>query len=249
MTRSYHLKRTIPTSRVIARRPRWTARARHPDRDAVTLDPASGVIKGSRHGRPRPSPARHNRQHLRLGLRPPPLEPPTKPLGGRTSERGTHRPSPGDRPRTGRRGGRAGAPRSRPRVWHRPLRRDAPPSLPTQCGGHQSRPSHPPQGRGESASGHSRRPLRRHPPRRLPRLWPAPADQLTELRRRLAPEGRIAVASQPRCPGATKETTRKAAEEIENLLRAAGFWRISTEIPPLSPPVVCVLATNSETES
>lgn len=80
-------------------------------------------------------------------------------------------------------------------------------------------------------------------------FWPAPADQLTELRRRLTPEGRIAVASQPRCPGATAETARKAAEEIENLLRAAGFTRVSTEILPLSPPVVCVLATNSETES
>jgi ubiquinone/menaquinone biosynthesis C-methylase UbiE len=30
-------------------------------------------------------------------------------------------------------------------------------------------------------------------------FWPAPAEQLAELRRRLAPGGRIAIASQPRC--------------------------------------------------
>ena len=74
-------------------------------------------------------------------------------------------------------------------------------------------------------------------------FWPAPVDQLTDLRRRLAPDGRIAIASQPRCPGATAETSRKAAKEIENLLRTAGFERISTEILPLSPPVVCVLGS------
>ena len=74
-------------------------------------------------------------------------------------------------------------------------------------------------------------------------FWPAPVDRLTELRRRLAPAGRIAIVSQPRCPGATARTSRKAAEEIENLLRAAGFERISTEMLPLSPPVVCVLGS------
>jgi ubiquinone/menaquinone biosynthesis C-methylase UbiE len=31
-------------------------------------------------------------------------------------------------------------------------------------------------------------------------FWPAPAERLVELRRRLAPGGRTAVASQPRCP-------------------------------------------------
>jgi ubiquinone/menaquinone biosynthesis C-methylase UbiE len=74
-------------------------------------------------------------------------------------------------------------------------------------------------------------------------FWPAPADQLADLRRRLAADGRIAIASQPRCPGATADTSREAAEEIENLLRAAGFERISTEILPLSPPAVCVLGS------
>jgi ubiquinone/menaquinone biosynthesis C-methylase UbiE len=73
-------------------------------------------------------------------------------------------------------------------------------------------------------------------------FWPAPAERLTDLRQRLAPGGRIAIASQPRCPGATAGTARSAASEIENLLRSAGFTQLRTEILPLSPPVACVLA-------
>ena len=74
-------------------------------------------------------------------------------------------------------------------------------------------------------------------------FWPAPAERLAELRRRLAPGGRIAIVSQPRCHGATASTSRGAAGEIENLLRGAGFTHLRTETLPLSPPVVCVLAT------
>ena len=74
-------------------------------------------------------------------------------------------------------------------------------------------------------------------------FWPAPAERLAELRRRLAPGGRIAIASQPRCPGATADTSRGAAREIEDLLRDAGFSQMSTQTLPLSPPVICVLAT------
>jgi SAM-dependent methyltransferase len=74
-------------------------------------------------------------------------------------------------------------------------------------------------------------------------FWPAPAQRLAELRRRLGPGGRIAIASQPRCPAATAGTSRSAADEIENLLRSAGFTQMSTQTLPLSPPVVCVLAT------
>jgi SAM-dependent methyltransferase len=73
-------------------------------------------------------------------------------------------------------------------------------------------------------------------------FWPAPAERLTELRRRLAPGGRIAIASQPRCPGATASTSSNAASEVEILLRSAGFTQLRTEILPLSPPVACVLA-------
>jgi protein-L-isoaspartate O-methyltransferase len=74
-------------------------------------------------------------------------------------------------------------------------------------------------------------------------FWPAPVQQLADLRRRLAPGGRIAIASQPRCPGATADTSRSAAREIEDLLTGAGFTHLSTQTLPLSPPVACVLAT------
>jgi SAM-dependent methyltransferase len=73
-------------------------------------------------------------------------------------------------------------------------------------------------------------------------FWPAPAERLSELRRRLAPGGRIAIASQPRRPGATAGTSRNAADEVENLLRSAGFTQMTTHVLPLGPPVICVLA-------
>ncbi len=73
-------------------------------------------------------------------------------------------------------------------------------------------------------------------------FWPAPVERLAELRRRLAPAGRIAIASQPRCPGATDDTSRDAAREIEKLLTDAGFTQMRTETLALSPPVACVIA-------
>ena len=75
-------------------------------------------------------------------------------------------------------------------------------------------------------------------------FWQAPAERLAELRRRLAPGGRVAIASQPRCPGATAATSRRAAADIENLLRDAGFTDLRTETLPLDPPVACVLAAS-----
>jgi SAM-dependent methyltransferase len=77
-------------------------------------------------------------------------------------------------------------------------------------------------------------------------FWPAPAQQLAELRRWLAPDGRIAITSQPRCPGATAETTRRAAREIEDLLRVAGFTHLSTQTLRLRPPVACILAASAD---
>ncbi|HEX2033752.1 MAG TPA: methyltransferase domain-containing protein, partial [Chloroflexota bacterium] len=77
-------------------------------------------------------------------------------------------------------------------------------------------------------------------------FWTAPAERLNHLRRRLAPGGRIAIASQPRCPGATRTTSLDAAGEIADLLRAAGFSQPRTEILDLDPPVVCVLAVNPD---
>jgi SAM-dependent methyltransferase len=75
-------------------------------------------------------------------------------------------------------------------------------------------------------------------------FWPEPGERLAELRHRLAPGGRIAIVSQPRCPGATATTSRRAAADTENLLRGAGFTALSTEFLPLDPPVACVLAVS-----
>jgi ubiquinone/menaquinone biosynthesis C-methylase UbiE len=75
-------------------------------------------------------------------------------------------------------------------------------------------------------------------------FWPAPTKRLEELGRRLTPGGRIALASQPRCPGATASTSRTAAREIEALLQDAGYTKTRTEILDLDPPVVCILAAN-----
>jgi SAM-dependent methyltransferase len=80
-------------------------------------------------------------------------------------------------------------------------------------------------------------------------FWPAPAERLAELRRRLAPGGRVAIASQPRCSGATPDTSRRAASEIEGLLGEAGFTQMRTETLRLSPPVACVLATQALSQS
>ncbi|MEV0825646.1 class I SAM-dependent methyltransferase [Nonomuraea rubra] len=73
--------------------------------------------------------------------------------------------------------------------------------------------------------------------------WPTPAERVRELGGRLVPGGRLAVVSQPRCPGATAETSAKAAREIQDLLEGAGLIHERTETLDLDPPVVCVLAT------
>jgi SAM-dependent methyltransferase len=73
-------------------------------------------------------------------------------------------------------------------------------------------------------------------------FWQDPATCLSELRARLRPDGIIALASQPRCPGATSETSARAGDEMEALLRSSGFTGMRTEMLALDPPVVCVLA-------
>jgi ubiquinone/menaquinone biosynthesis C-methylase UbiE len=75
-------------------------------------------------------------------------------------------------------------------------------------------------------------------------FWPSPMEHLRQLRRLLRPGGRIALASQPRCPGATHATTARAAEELKDLLTQAGFTQIRAEFLGLDPPVTCVLANN-----
>ncbi|MFD0547970.1 class I SAM-dependent methyltransferase [Streptomyces rectiviolaceus] len=75
-------------------------------------------------------------------------------------------------------------------------------------------------------------------------FWPNPTQQLGELRGLLRPGGHIALASQPRCAGATADTTARAGRELHDRLTQAGFTQARLETLPLAPPVVCVLATN-----
>jgi SAM-dependent methyltransferase len=76
-------------------------------------------------------------------------------------------------------------------------------------------------------------------------FWPEPVTRLKELHALLRPGGTIAVASQPRCPGATAATSAKAGQELEATLRAAGFTPTRTETLDLDPPVVCIVAASA----
>ena len=72
-------------------------------------------------------------------------------------------------------------------------------------------------------------------------FWQDPEKRLEELRKVLRPGGLIAIASQPRCPGATAATSDAAAGEIVALLEAVGFDDLRVERLDLQPPVICVL--------
>lgn len=73
-------------------------------------------------------------------------------------------------------------------------------------------------------------------------FWPEPTQRLIELRALLKPGGRIAIATQPRSPGATEHTSARAASDIAHRLQEAGFTQTRVETLRLKPPVVCVLA-------
>ena len=73
-------------------------------------------------------------------------------------------------------------------------------------------------------------------------FWPDPAARLRTLRGALRTGGRIAIAAQPRGPGASRETAERAGREIGAALLAAGFGPARTSTLDLEPPVVCVIA-------
>jgi ubiquinone/menaquinone biosynthesis C-methylase UbiE len=73
-------------------------------------------------------------------------------------------------------------------------------------------------------------------------MWPEPAIRLREIGRLLRRGGRIALVSQPRCPGATAATSAAAADRLAALLSDAGFEDVRVETLGLDPPAVCVLA-------
>ena len=72
-------------------------------------------------------------------------------------------------------------------------------------------------------------------------MWREPDERLKELRSLMRPGGRIAIVSQPRCPGATAQTTVAAGGEIAVRLTGASFTRIRSDTLGLKPPVVCVI--------
>ena len=73
-------------------------------------------------------------------------------------------------------------------------------------------------------------------------MWPEPDAQLRDIGRLLRPGGRIALVSQPRCPGATAAMSAEAADRLRGLLSQAGFGDLRAEMLDLNPPAACVLA-------
>jgi SAM-dependent methyltransferase len=74
-------------------------------------------------------------------------------------------------------------------------------------------------------------------------FWDQPDRRLAALRELMRPGGRVALVSQPRCPGATAATTRSAGAELAGLLDTAGYTEITSATLDLDPPAVCVRAS------
>jgi hypothetical protein len=54
-------------------------------------------------------------------------------------------------------------------------------------------------------------------------FWPEPVARLRQLHALLRPGGLIAIATQPRCPGATTATSEAAGTELLVRLKTASF--------------------------
>jgi SAM-dependent methyltransferase len=76
-------------------------------------------------------------------------------------------------------------------------------------------------------------------------FWDQPAEPLGELRRELSNGGRIAIAFQPRGPGASDQAATTRGQEIATALRDAGFSQVRLETLKLKPAVVCALGVNA----
>ena len=74
--------------------------------------------------------------------------------------------------------------------------------------------------------------------------WQEPVARLEKLRRLLRSGGLIAVAHQPRGPGASDEAAAAKGREIESALAQAGFSELRLETLALKPAVVCALGEN-----
>jgi SAM-dependent methyltransferase len=76
-------------------------------------------------------------------------------------------------------------------------------------------------------------------------FWDQPVEPLGELRRVLRDCGQIAIAFQPRGPGATDEAATRRGHELTAALRDAGFSQVRLETLKLKPAVVCALGIKS----
>jgi ubiquinone/menaquinone biosynthesis C-methylase UbiE len=79
--------------------------------------------------------------------------------------------------------------------------------------------------------------------------WDRPVELLGNLRRVLRTGGRIAIAFQPRGPGATDEVATAKGQELVAALCDAGFSEVRLEMLELKPAVVCALGVNASGES
>jgi ubiquinone/menaquinone biosynthesis C-methylase UbiE len=79
----------------------------------------------------------------------------------------------------------------------------------------------------------------------VPPFWDQPVELLGNLRRVLKTGGQIALAFQPRGPGATDEAATAAGQDLLAALRSAGFWQVRLETLELKPAAVCALGVNS----
>lgn len=74
-------------------------------------------------------------------------------------------------------------------------------------------------------------------------FWGEPEARLRDLRELLRPGGMIALAHQPRDPGATDATSATSGRNIAAALVRAEFSDVRVETLRLKPAVVCVLGT------
>lgn len=73
-------------------------------------------------------------------------------------------------------------------------------------------------------------------------FWREPQAVLRQLRRLLAPGGRLALTWQPRVGEKTERASLESAEKIRGWLVAAGFDSVCVELlREVSPPAVCVI--------
>ena len=79
-------------------------------------------------------------------------------------------------------------------------------------------------------------------------FWDRPVELLENLRGVLRMGGRIAIAFQPRGPGATDEAATTTGQQLVAALRDAGFAQTRLETLELKPAVVCALGVNPSGE-